>query len=205
MCLVTSACNESSVSGFVGLQLAIFFGVPPVGGSQQRKLSEKIACLASACQETWFKGSSFFIRARSCAFSNQKLEVQCWHIECGQEKALPGMLMWCPMELIGKMLSLQPELNWILAVSYNASTWQVPISTNVAFKKLIPFPGTATLPLGAAVHSRIFHVLGLSSLQAVVFLVCLHWLWRDPMPGWSFLFFHFSVQLWNQKSTFLGS
>ena len=75
VCLVRSACKESSVSEFVGLQLVIFFGVHAVGGSQQRKLSEKIAVVASACQETWFKGSSFFSRAHGCAFSNQKVEV----------------------------------------------------------------------------------------------------------------------------------
>ena len=55
------------------------------------------------------------------------------------------MMIWCPVKLIEERLSLQPELNWILVISCRASTWQVPISTNVAFKKLISFPGMATL------------------------------------------------------------
>lgn len=96
------------------------------------------------------------------------------------------MLLWCPMELIEKMLSLQPESNWVLAVSCNASTWQVPISTNVAFKKLISFPGMATPPLGAVFNSSIFCVLGLSSLWGAGFSMCLYWLWQDPTSGWRF-------------------
>lgn len=107
--------------------------------------------------------------------------------------------MWCPVELIEKMLSLQPERNWILAVSCNASTRQVPISTNVAFKKLTSFPGMATHPLGAVVNSATYCVFGLSSLGVAVFLVCLCWLWQDAMLGWSF-----SVLLWNKNNTFLA-
>lgn len=164
MCLVTSACKDSSVSGFGGHFLW--------GTCYWWQSAKKIAYLASACQETWFKGSSFFSRAHGSAFYNQKVEVQCWSTECGQEKTLSGMLMWCPMELIETMLSLQPELNWILAVSWNASTRQVPISTNVAFQKLISFPGMAILPLGALGNSPVFCVRGLSSLRVVVFLVC---------------------------------
>lgn len=48
VCLVTSACKASSISGFVGLWLVTLLGVRAGGGSQQRKLPRKIASLTSA-------------------------------------------------------------------------------------------------------------------------------------------------------------
>lgn len=40
----------------MGLQLVIFFGINAVGGSQQRKLSEKIAGLASVAKRPGLSG-----------------------------------------------------------------------------------------------------------------------------------------------------
>lgn len=87
-CLVASVCRE--VSGFGGLQLVVFFGIQIVGSSQQRKISEEIACLASAFQETWFKGSSFFSRAHGCAFSNQKAEFNVDPVSSGRRRHRQG-------------------------------------------------------------------------------------------------------------------
>lgn len=133
-CLVASVCRE--LGGFRGLQLVIFFGVQVVGSSQPRGISEKIACLASAFQETWFKGSSFFSKAHGCAFRNQKAEFNvdplstgrrhhqgCW---CDAQKCshcnqnftgswqYPAVHLhgWCPSVLMWLSKSWSPFLAW---------------------------------------------------------------------------------------------